>query len=226
MPECPIKWPTYFIDVFLNSDFDGFMVRFASCNRVSTSCNLSSCSASVRPNTRISSVWHNTPSIDSTSWVILFWKYSLLLDRPMTRRLNANLPNGVMKVVSNLLSSDRRVCQNPRFKSILLNHFAPARRPKLWSILGNGKFSRLTLSLRRDKSTQILILPLGLGTTTIPAHQSVGWSTRKITPVFFHVFELLLHLRKQRNRDSTKNWKRIRFRSFFKRDVVLPTHFT
>ena len=120
-------------------------------------------------------------------------------------RLNANLPNGVMKVVSNLLSLDNLVCQNPIFKSILLKYFAPERRPKLWSIAGNGKFSRLTLSLRRDRSMQILIFPLGFGTTTIPAHQSVGWSTRKITPVFFHVFKLLLHLRKQGNRDPTWN---------------------
>ena len=39
----------------------------------------------------------------------------------MTRRLNANLPNGVMKVVSNLLSLDNLVCQNSKFRSILLN---------------------------------------------------------------------------------------------------------
>lgn len=75
-----------------------------------------------------------------------------------------------------------RQINHPKFKSILLNYFAPDRRLKLWSVAGKGKFSRLTLSFKRVKLTQILILSSGFGTTTIPTHQSVGWSTRKITP--------------------------------------------
>ena len=43
--------------------------------------------------------------------------------------------------------------------------------------------SRLILSLSLVRSTQIQRLPFGLGTTTIPGHQSVGCSTLVMTPI-------------------------------------------
>ena len=44
--------------------------------------------------------------------------------------------------------------------------------------------SILKLSLNLVKSTHIQKLPFDLGTTTIPAHQSVGCSTLVMTPIF------------------------------------------
>ena len=43
--------------------------------------------------------------------------------------------------------------------------------------------SRLTFSLSLVRSTHIRRLLFGLGTTTIPAHQSIGCSTLVMTPI-------------------------------------------
>ena len=43
--------------------------------------------------------------------------------------------------------------------------------------------SHLTVLLSLVRSTHIRRLPFGLGTTMIPAHQSVGCSTLAMTPI-------------------------------------------
>ena len=48
--------------------------------------------------------------------------------------------------------------------------------------------SRHTLRIKAVKSTQILTLPFCLDTDTLPAHQSVGSATFKITPVRYILF--------------------------------------
>lgn len=50
-------------------------------------------------------------------------------------------------------------------------------------MLGILNTSLFTLALRGFKSTQIRIAPDFLGTTTIPAHHSVGSDILRITPI-------------------------------------------
>ena len=50
------------------------------------------------------------------------------------------------------------------------------------STLGSGCVSRSTLALRGFRSMQIRTFPSFFGTTTIPAHHSVGAFTLEMTP--------------------------------------------
>ena len=99
-----------------------------------------------------------------------------------------------MKVVSSWDDRAKRICQNPELASSFVNTFAPAGRPSVWATDGKSCFSPMTLSLSFVRSTHIRILcvsfsspstleetTLGLATTTMPAQQSVGVSTRLIT---------------------------------------------
>ena len=52
------------------------------------------------------------------------------------------------------------------------------------SIFGRGYVSRRTLSFSFVRSTYMRIHPYGFGTTTMPAHQSVGMSTFEMTLSF------------------------------------------
>lgn len=101
---------------------------------------------------------------------------------PNGRRLKQYLPKGVIKVVSNADSSDSLICQNPELASSLENTFAPPSCANVCSTEGRMCRSLLTLSLSLVRSTQIRTLSAVFGTTTIPAHQSVGSSTFEMTP--------------------------------------------
>ena len=91
-----------------------------------------------------------------------------------------NRLNGVMKVVSLDDSGDKPICHNPEFASSLLNTFAPASWASVWSTQGKGWNSLKMSSLSLVRSIQIHTLSLALGTTTIPAHYSVGSLTLEI----------------------------------------------
>ena len=82
------------------------------------------------------------------------------------------LPKGVMNVVNN---------EGPELESNFENTVAPPSWARVCSTDGNMWRSRHTLLFNL---TQILMRPSGLEITTIPAHQSVGVSTRVITPIF------------------------------------------
>ena len=101
---------------------------------------------------------------------------------PKDRRLKQNRPNGVMKVVSKADSFDSFICQNPELASSLENTLEPASCARLCSTDGRIRRSLWTFSLSLVRLTQIQTFPSGLGTTTIAAHQSVGSSTREMTP--------------------------------------------
>ena len=87
-------------------------------------------------------------------------------------------------MVSGLDSSANGICQKPLLASNLLKTAAPANCAKVSSTLGIGWTSRSTLSLSGLRSTQMRTAPLGLGTTTMPAHHGVGSSTLEMTPRF------------------------------------------
>ena len=97
-------------------------------------------------------------------------------------RLKQNFPKGVIKVVSKEDSWASSTCQNPELASSFEKNFAPPICARLCSTEGRIWHSRQTLSFSLVRSTQILTLPFGFGTTTIPAHHSVGCFTLEITP--------------------------------------------
>ena len=98
--------------------------------------------------------------------------------------LKQNRPYGVINVVNNLDSGANGICQNPLLASNLLNIVAPVNCAQVVSTFGIGSFSCRTFSLRGFMSTQILTAPEAFGTTTMAAHQGVGYLTRDITPKF------------------------------------------
>ena len=73
--------------------------------------------------------------------------------------------------------------QKPLFASSLLETAVPDNCAKVSSTFGSGCTSRRTLSFNGSRSTQILIAPSFLGTTTIPAHHGVGTSTWSLPTV-------------------------------------------
>ena len=87
-------------------------------------------------------------------------------------------------MVSNREDWDRGICQNPLLASNFEKTFAPASWAKVSSTFGSGWTSLSTLWLSGLRSTHILTFPFFLGTTTIPAHHSVGSVTLEITPAF------------------------------------------
>ena len=87
-----------------------------------------------------------------------------------------------MKDVKRADSSDNSICQNPEFASGFVKTWALAIWAKICSTAGNWWHSQHTFSLGFVRSTQIPTWPLALGTTTIPIHHSVGFSTREVTP--------------------------------------------
>ena len=109
-------------------------------------------------------------------------KISGALEIPNGNLLKQNLPKGLMKVVSNLDSLARGICQNPLLASSLLNTVAPDNRASIVSTLGMRCTSLNTFSFSGLRLTQIRTAPESLGTTTIAAHQRVGSSTGEITP--------------------------------------------
>ena len=79
-------------------------------------------------------------------------------------------------------SSERGICQNPDLASSLVKYFDPVSCARSWSTEFSGCTSLFTALLSSVRSTQILTDPLGLGTTTIPAHHSVGSVISDMTP--------------------------------------------
>ena len=130
----------------------------------------------------MSSIIHATPSRPSRVCCIFFWKCSGADEIPKGKRLKQCLPNGVMNVVRALDSCVSGICQNPELASNLLNTVESFNCASVSSTAGRICHSRFTDSFSFVRSTQILIFKLGLGTTTMPVHQSVGLSTREMTP--------------------------------------------
>lgn len=97
--------------------------------------------------------------------------------------LKWNRPKGVMNGVSLAESSDKGICQKTMLPSSLRNTLAIASIPRLCSTDGSASFSLHTYSFSPVQSTHSLSLGLSsFGTMTIPAHQSVGYATRVLTP--------------------------------------------
>ena len=87
-----------------------------------------------------------------------------------------------MNVVRRDDSGVSGICQNPELASNFVKIFAPANCANVCSTAGSWWCSRRTLLFNCVRSTQILTLSCGFGTTTIPEHQSVGSLTGTITP--------------------------------------------
>ena len=80
-------------------------------------------------------------------------------------------------------ASANLICLNPELVSSLEKTVAPLSWASTWSTAGSTCLSLQTLSLSFVKSTQIRSLSLGFGTTTMPAHHSVGSLILVITPM-------------------------------------------
>ena len=103
---------------------------------------------------------------------------------PKGSRLKQYRPYGVINVVSRADCLESFICQKPALASSLENIVDPPICARICSTNGKMCLSLCTLAFNFVKSTQMRILPLGLGTTTIPTHQSVGLSTLVIIPMF------------------------------------------
>ena len=95
-----------------------------------------------------------------------------------------------MKVVSLDDSGSISICQNPQLASNFVKYFAPPSYASVASTEGKTCRSQHTLTFSLFKSTQILTFSFGFGTTTIPAHHSVGSVTSVITPSLPYVLSL------------------------------------
>ena len=93
-----------------------------------------------------------------------------------------------MKVVKlwQLDCDDSGICQSPEFESSLesICTFPPASCARVWSMTGSWCLSVRTHLLSLVRSTQMCTLPLGLGTTTMLVHHSVGSDTFLMSPSF------------------------------------------
>ena len=127
-------------------------------------------------------MWQITPSMFLRMSVILRWKISGADDIPKGSRFMQKRPNGVKNVVRRLDSGSKGICQNPLFASSLVKTVDPERRARSSSTDLSGWTSRRTALFRAVRSTQMRTVSFGFGTTTIPEHQSVGPSTREMTP--------------------------------------------
>ena len=146
-----------------------------------TLASLVSCSASVEPVIRISSMYTDTPSWSRSRSLIMRWKISGADVMPKGNRLKQKRPYGVMNVVSFWLCSSNGMAQKPLAASNEEKNLAPANFGIISSIVGSTNFSRITALLRRFKSTQIRTVPFFFGTGTIGAHHSVASCTGIIT---------------------------------------------
>ena len=90
--------------------------------------------------------------------------------------------NGVMNVVNSRDSGSSSTCQNPEFSSSFEKYFASPICARMYSTVGSIKRSLHTFAFSLVKSTHIRTLPSDFGTTTKPAHHSVGESIFSITP--------------------------------------------
>ena len=86
-----------------------------------------------------------------------------------------------MKVVRRAESFVNAICQNPMFASNFVKIFAPPSWARICLTDGRICLSRQTFWFSFVRSAQIRSRPLPFGTSTIPAHQSVGPSTLEVT---------------------------------------------
>ena len=105
------------------------------------SFSLLSCSSIVLPCIKMSSIITWTPSISLRNFVILCWKNSVAEDIPKGNLLKQNLPNGVIKVVSNRLSSSNGIWWNPLVAFNLENIFESLNLGDISSKFGSMKCS-------------------------------------------------------------------------------------
>lgn len=138
IPWASTTCPRNVILVCLNKHLSLLRVTFALSSRLSTSCNLVSCSFSVLPNTSTSSIKHTTLGSPLTIWDILLWKISGAQVIPNGSLLNIYCPNGVMKAVKGQDCMAKGICQNPLLASNLLKVVAPDSWAKVSSTLGKG----------------------------------------------------------------------------------------
>ena len=181
MPLLLMTCPRNVTCLLLNSHLSALRITPAFWIRSSAVLSLSSCSFWSCPKIRTSSMRQRTPLSPSSMALILFWKCSGALEIPNGSLLKQYFPNGVMKVVRCQEVSANGICQKLLLASSLLKTAAPESWARVLSTWGKGCVSRSTLSLRGFRSTQMRTLPFFLGTTTIPAHQSVGTSTLEMT---------------------------------------------
>ena len=88
--------------------------------------------------------------------VILHWKISGAEDITKGNLLKQNLPNGVIKVVNNRLSSSNGIWWNPLAESNFANIFEPLNLSDLSSKFGSMKCLLFTAEFNSFKSTRIL----------------------------------------------------------------------
>ena len=86
----------------------------------------------------------------------LRWKISGNEDFPKSNLLKKNLPNGVIKVVSNRLSSSNGIWWNPQAASNFEKIFEPLNLGDISSKFGSMKCSLFTDKFNFFKSTNIL----------------------------------------------------------------------
>ena len=91
------------------------------------------------------------------------------------------LPLWVRKVVKSFDKAVITICQNPEFASSFENTVSPDKWASVSSTIGKGCTSLWTFVLSVLRSTHTLTAPFFLGTTTMPTHHGVGWSTYEIT---------------------------------------------
>ena len=117
---------------------------------------------------------------------------------PNGKQLKQCLPMGIINVVSNADRGKSFICQKPELASSLENILASLSLAKVCST--ERRICRLwhTLLFGFVKSTQLRTLLLLFGTTTIPAHQSVGTLTLWMTPNASMHFNSFLYLAFQR----------------------------
>ena len=101
---------------------------FFSWARLTNLMSMRSASSSLLDAMIMSSAITCTLSMSQNVWYTLFCRTSDAEQSPKGIRLKTYLPNGVLKVVIEALSSDRGTCQNSSFRSITVNTFLPLRR--------------------------------------------------------------------------------------------------
>ena len=132
----------------------------------------------------VSSAITCTSSMSPNVWYTLFCRTSDAEQSPKGIRLKKYLPNGVLKVVREALSSERGTCQNASFRSITVNTFLPLRRQVTSSTVGIWKFSRFIALFNSLGSRQSLKDPSFFSTITRLCTQSVGLLTFCMTLCF------------------------------------------
>ena len=121
IPCSSMTVPRNFTEVLKNWHFSTLSVMPASCRQCSVAVSHLSCSSWSAPWTRMSSIWHITPSTSIRISDIVSWKISGAELMPKGRQSKQHRPKGVTNVVSSFDSSSRGSCQNPLLVQSLVN---------------------------------------------------------------------------------------------------------